>query len=202
MSGGPAGSASLRAARVLALAPLGLGIGVFLLWRALAWDFLMVVGGVVVWLGVAATLLGAFLLVRGWHQALRGGVPPRPVHRRAVVTALLLAVNYPAAAVLFDVAWRDRTAYVVLLRNESAASWSGLGLAGGGVRRELGVLAAGDSVQVRLWFVADGSLELRGTAAAGPATTVVEGYVTRNFGGTATVVLAADGRVHVTSAWR
>ena len=202
MSGGPSRNGCLRAARALALAPLGLGLGVFLLWRATDWDLLMVVGVCVIWFGVAATLLGAVLLAVGWRQALRAGLPPRRVHLRAVVTAVLLLANYPAAAALFDAAWRDRTAYVVRLRNDSASPWSDLVLEGGGVRREVGALAPGASIKVRMWFEADGNLALRGTAAAGPTTTEVEGYVTRNLGARATVVLQPDGRVQVTSSPR
>ena len=187
----------LRTAFWLALAPLLLGIGIYLLWRGTAWNVLMPIGGVVMLGGIVATVLAGGLLGWDWWRARREGQSARCASRRVGPIALLALANYPAGLLVIVCVSRDLACYSVTVQNHAAEPWSKLVLEGGGERRDLGTLAAHTAVQVDLWFEADGQLVLRAGNEALPQTTIVEGYVTHSMGGGAVVVRGADGRVQV-----
>jgi hypothetical protein len=96
------------------------------------------------------------------------------------------------AAVCFSAGIGWATRYTLELDNRAATPWTDVELRAPGVEQMLTV-PTGATLTRSLWFRGDGVLTLR----ADGRETVVEGYVTHNLGGDATVVRERDGTVRV-----
>lgn len=180
-------------AAMYALLPMAVGLsvlGLFVLTDAAA---LPLFGVVVLWFGVVATVTAAVCAIRGHARARCDGVERAQRWRVSACLAALIVANYPLAAVCASagIAWETR--YTLQLVNGADTPWL-VELRGPGVDEQLTV-PAGASPLRRMWFRGDGALTLR----ADGREAVVEGYVTHNLGGEASVVRGRDGAIRVFS---
>jgi len=193
---------ALRLAILCGAVPLALGVLVFAAWLATRWPWLMMAGVGVLYLGLAAFVIGTIALTRFFFSARESGlVPLAEVGRKALPAGALLLANFPAAAAILAAVVLVETTYAVTVVNASGGVLDEVRLFGGGRDVSLGSIAAGERSRADLRFRADGHLQIqvfRGTASE---TEIIDEYVASGRGGSMTVVVEGDGvRVDV-PAW-
>jgi hypothetical protein len=85
-----------RAALICGLAPLATGIGIFLLWLIVGWDWLMAAGVLAIFGGAISTIVGAGCLVAYAIKAARTDCDSH-VGVRVTIALTALIINFPVA---------------------------------------------------------------------------------------------------------
>jgi len=193
---------AFRLAILCGAVPIALGVLVFAAWLATRWPWLMMAGVGVLYLGLAAFVIGTIALTRYFFSARESGSVSRAETTRKSLTAgALLLANFPIAIAIMAAVVLVETTYAVTVVNASGGVLDEVRLFGGGRDVSLGSIAAGERSRADLRFRADGQLQIqvfRGTASE---TEIIDEYVSSGRGGSMTVVVEGDGvRVDV-PAW-
>ena len=121
----------------------------------------------------------------------------RDFSARTILVGLLLVSNFPAAAIYALSAIGLMTQYVVQVINDSGSVVDSFVVDGPGVRVELGPIPAGKRKQCRAFFDGDGTLTFTAHQHQIRFGGEIEGYVTRNVGGMATIRIKPGGNFEV-----
>jgi len=178
-----------RMALRLSTMPMVAGLLSLGAWTYVQADPLLFIGYGCLVLGVMLSLIVPFVLLRAFAET--------PNVRNTVGISLLAVANLAVTFVCAVEGTSRATRYRLTLANEASTPWLGVQLVGPGVA-EAAVTVGPEERSVRdMWFSSDGSLMLQYTDGGQLESVQVEGYVTRNLGGEATVRRDPDGEVHV-----
>jgi hypothetical protein len=173
--------------------PLIVGSAIYFAFRATRLDWLPIAGYFSILAGLAFFVVGiACLIAYAYRQ--------RGVDGRTLLVGLLLLFNFPAAAFYALSGFALITQYVVTVVNESDATIDDFVVDGPGVQVELGPIQVGESKQCRVFFDADGTLMFNARQQQLRFDGEIEGYVTGNLGGMATVRIKPGGNFTVLHA--
>ena len=178
----------IRSALICGLLPLGTGVGIFLLWLVVRWDWLMLAGFGTICVGLLLVLVGAGFLV-----AARSRSP--------AVLGVLLA-NFPVAGVIVFVAFDIETRFTVTVVNEGPAPLDAFVVSGGGVEHGFGSVAPGQTATLHRLIDHDGELVFHARRDGEEVEGEVEGYVTNGQGGHKRVVFDQAGDFEVLGVGR
>jgi hypothetical protein len=113
----------------------------------------------------------------------------------------LLLVNFPAAALYGLSAIGLMSQYTVRVINESGATIDSFVLKGPGVDVDFGPITVGDNKTRSLAFTGDGTLDFSASEQRLHFDGQIEGYVTGNQGGDATIRVLPDGKFEITKTF-
>jgi len=194
------GSSSLwlRVAIACGVLPLVVGVVSLIVFLGLemSWD---AIGGWVhagVWIlmgGLALLLLGFVTLGVYLVTGRRRGVPGRDLAQNALMTLLLLVVNFPVALACVWIAADSVTVYSLTFKNDSSEPVEDLLVTWpGGSDQVTGALHSRESVQFNIRVTGEGPIEYTSVQGGEACGGVVSGYVTTNLGGAAEVTFTGD----------
>jgi hypothetical protein len=177
--------------RMLARAiPLAVGSAIYFMFRATRNESLAIAGFYTILAGLVFFAVGIICLVAYAYRRHDFGA-------RTLLAAVLLSCNFPLAFIYAVSAAGLMTQYVIDVANESDAVVDSFIVEGPGVRAELGPIQIGDSKQGRVFFDADGSLTFTARQQQLRFGGEIEGYVTNNLGGMATIRIKPGGNFEV-----
>lgn len=188
----------LRLPLILGVAPLCLGVAVFLLWVATGATWVATAGLIAFYAGLTSVLAGITLLTVWFVKAVRSGERRWEASMmRIVLTAVILVINLPVAAVLISSAMRIDATYTVVIHNQSSAPIYSASITGGGVAVTAGTIMPGTRVTKRFHIVEDGALLFSGEQSGRKLATELDSYVTNNVGRHKELAVRADGAMVV-----
>jgi hypothetical protein len=180
-----------RAALICGLAPLAIGIAIFLLWTVVRWPWLQTAGVVNICAGVVSVCVGAVCLVAYAVPSVRANSDPRNGARIATaITALL--INFPAVVLVLVLVGLIIERADVIVVNEGPGI-DRLVLYGGGAEIDFGAIPSGETRVSKVDFQQDGSLEFHANRGGQEIHGVVEGYVTPGQGLHAELMFSPSG---------
>jgi hypothetical protein len=178
--------------------PLVLGIATALLWWATAWDWLMLAGMLVFYMGIGCCCYGYACLFQYWQEETKQPNASRKRIRMAALGGIiLLSSNFVVAFGVMACVAATRSCFVVEVSNASHQMLTDVKASGGGCEIAFGEIVPGGSAKRRFWIQTDGQLLLKGMMANAPFQIVIEGYVTNGIGGSKTVAFREDGTIAV-----
>ena len=173
----------------LATMPMLAGVGSLLLWLQFEVTALLVMGYGALALGILCALFVPFLLLRSWPEA--------PNARNTILISVLAISNVPVAFTCLLQGVHRMTRLHVVIQNDADSAWLAVQLVGGGIVGEATIVPAKARESRDVWASQDGRLELHYIQEDQPRRVLLAGYVTKNLGGTFTVVRDAAGAVTV-----
>ncbi|MGQ0633353.1 MAG: hypothetical protein ACT4QC_01985 [Planctomycetaceae bacterium] len=177
-----------RAAVALGLLPLATGIGIFLLWLILRWDWLIFAGILTIYAGVACVAAGFACLVIYIAKTRES----RPVTGAATVAAILiLLANFPCAWAIAYAAAYVHSMYSVTIVNNSPTTLHDVVLPSTGA--SFGSIRSGEKRTRQFHVTIEGSLDFHATCDGQRISGNIEGYVTPGMGGSAILIFKPDG---------
>jgi hypothetical protein len=189
----------LKAAWLFGLAPLGVGITIFLLWLLFRSRSLASAGLLTLPAGVLSLVLGLICLLI-WKVGTLRSKEAEPSVRRPVAKILLLYVaNFAAAAACLFAGYAVEACYTVWILNESVLPIDSAHLYYGPQSDiPLGSIAIGKTLTRRFYIHTDGTLIFEAIQSDGSKiTATVDGYVTGNIGAYKIITIDPDGKPHV-----
>lgn len=188
----------LRMAVGLCVAPLAIGIAIFVAWVIWRTEWLVTAGLIALPVNFAALpVAGACLLIYAL-LARRAVPPPARLGRRIAACVSLFLANFLLTAACVVAAMWIESCYTVTLTNRTQSRIDSASLIGGGVDLSLGPIAPGATVKRSFWIENDGQMILK--TSHGPTTieTPIDGYVTGGIGGDLVVTLEPAGVIAIT----
>jgi hypothetical protein len=173
--------------------PLAVGSVIYFTFRVTHDESLAIAGIYAILGGLAFFAVGVMCLVAHVYRR-------RDFDVATLLLGSLLLSNFPAAAIYGLSAIGLITQYVVQVVNGSDVVVDSFIVEGGGVHVELGPIQVGESKQCRVFFDADGTLRFKARQQQLRFDGEIEGYVTRNVGGMATVQIKPGGNFEVVRA--
>jgi hypothetical protein len=180
-----------RLALFFGLAPLVVGSGVFLLWCAAGWDWLMFAGLLTMWGGIASLIAGGLCLTAFAVKAA-ASQPRPPIGPRVAMALVALLVNIPVAFCIV-VAAMQMFLRVELTVVNNGADLDHLVVFGGCGEADFGSVPSGATRVERLVVGCDGGLELHAVRSGNQLSGVVASYVTPGEHLDLRLTFAADG---------
>ncbi|HEX4145993.1 MAG TPA: hypothetical protein VHY91_21005 [Pirellulales bacterium] len=164
-----------RAALICGLAPLATGVGIFLLWTAVRGDALAFAGLLTILLGTLSVITGGVCLLV-YEVKSRRAEPESPIGRRVAIAATALLINFPAALLVV-------VAVSFLIPSELTVANEGpeierFVVSGCGAEKNVGAIAAGKTVVVKILVWHSGILEFHATRAGQEISGTIEGRMT------------------------
>jgi hypothetical protein len=190
-----------RIALACGLVPLVTGVGIFLLWLATGWVWLISAGFMTIFGGIVSVLIGAGCLVAYFLRTSQDDLGEAR-RFKTLVAAVVLFANFPTAGVIASAAVYLPTVYTVTIDNQSTGSLEDFRLIGGGVEIGCGTVSPGKSIQQRFLIRQDGELVLRAIRNGEKVEGRVEGYVTNGQGANMQLVFHLDGSWRVENLGR
>jgi hypothetical protein len=187
------GRALLWTAFACGAIPLAVGSAIYFTFRVTRHESLAIAGIYTILGGLSFFAVGVMCLAA--HVYWR-----RDFDVATLLLGSLLLSNFPAAAIYGLSAIGLTTQYVVQVINGSDVVVDSFIVEGGGVHVEFGPIQVGESKQCRVFFDADGTLRFKARQQQLRFDGEIEGYVTRNVGGMATVQIKPDGKFEVLRA--
>ncbi len=111
--------------------------------------------------------------------------------------ALLLLLNFPAAASIAIAVAAIETSYIVEVRNESPLPLTSAHVVGGGCDINFGAISPNGRERRTFWIQHDGQLDFEASQGNTKISKPIDGYVTGNLGGRVEVAVQVDGKVSV-----
>ena len=189
-----------RFATICAVAPLVLGIAIFVVWLLVRRDWLMIAGAVALYGGLAVLAAGVVALAYSSWTALRTpGVERRRVRTSVVICGGLLGANVLAAGAILSVVVTTISRYTVVIHNSShQQQLDSVQVSGGGCDVSYGSILPGAVARRSFWIRRDGVLVFRASHGDDVLGHTVDDYVMNNGGGHVTVTVRPDLRIAVT----
>ena len=188
----------LRLAWFLGIAPLVVGVGIFVSWLILRADRLMLAGVVTLQIGICAVAAGIVCLVIYLVLARRSGqIDRRRLARQAVGVLALYLIGFAAAGGAVVGGIMIETRYTVSITNHSEFPLRETTVEGGGVSAVFGDIPPGRTTKRSFWIETDGTLVLTGLHDSQNVQMTIDEYVTNNQGGNRAVVLDQSGAISV-----
>jgi len=191
---------SYRTALICGLAPLAIGVAIFVLWLATGWTWLMFAGLATVFCGSLSFLAGAISLFQFAAQAAALDPRPRIAPRVALGLAALL-VNLPAAFLIIVAANYLFFSVDVIVVNRGP-DFDRLVVAGGCAQADFGRLPSGATRTERVVIECDGSLDFQAERGGEKLSGTLVGYVTNSEQLIVHVTFAPDGTWSVTESFK
>jgi len=189
-----------RIATICGVAPLLFGAAIFIAWLGTRWDWLMIVGIVVLYGGAVVLAVGVSALALScWTAAHAPGIPTRRVWVSALSCGGLLLANILAAGGIIPAAMAIATRYTVVVHNASQQRLDGVRVFGGGCDASYGSLFPGATARRSFWIQQDGMLVFRASGAENTLEETIDDYVTGSGGGHLQITLQPDQTISVTS---
>lgn len=188
----------LKAAWILGIAPLVLGVLIFLVWLVLRDPYLPLAGIYTLFAGIcsiaAGTVCAAIYLWRAWRSKDRSY---RHLVRQALGIAGLYSANFVVSAGIVLAVFVITFTYTVWVTNHSELPLHSARVHGAGVDISLGEIPPGQSVKASFWIEHDGVLVLTATHGTDRLAVTIE-EVSNDVGGNKLVTFDASGEVKVT----
>jgi len=167
-----------RAALICGLAPLAIGIAIFLLWCVVDWTWLMFVGAFTICGGIVSVLVGSGCLiayaVKSWNTQ-----PKSRVGVRVAIASTALLANFPAALALIVAAMYLALQIQVTVVNHGPAIEQFV-VSGGCTETDFGSIPSGTTRVKKIRIECDGNLEFHARRAGQELGGIIERYVTPN----------------------
>ncbi len=181
-----------RIALICGLAPLAVGCGIFGLWCAVGWDWLMFAGLATMWAGIASVFAGGICL--GLFAVKSAAMQPRPhIGPRIAIGLICLLVNLPAAFLIIVTAGYLFFSVHVTVTNQGL-DLERLVVAGGCAEADFGPIPAGATRIERIVIKCDGSLDFQAWRGDQELSGTLVGYrVTHGEHLDVRLVFAPDG---------
>lgn len=186
----------LRVAVLSGMLPLALGVAVFAIHyhtRAAIW---LTAGGVVVLIGLAMVLLGAFAIVRYVKCARSTEENRGAVNKNAAFASMLLLSNFPIACLCIFVAVVRMSVERITLTNESSIALHSIQVTWPHGELDILELLPGQSTQMELMIDADGAALFTATHGDHECDGTLLGYVTTSMGSDHQLSIRQDCSVH------
>jgi hypothetical protein len=187
-----------RGALICGIAPLIVGISIFLLWVITRWEGLKMAGYITLWGGLFFFVLGIIDLARFCRFALR--TPELPRWRLWLSTlgcsALLLSNFVVAGGIIMGVDAIE-TRYTVIVHNTSQQPLHAVRVFGGGCEADSGTIPAGGVARRSFWIQHNGVLEFRAASGSTTYAQIIDRSVYPGTGGNTTVTINPDGTISV-----
>ncbi|MFO0388710.1 MAG: hypothetical protein ACK502_03195 [Alphaproteobacteria bacterium] len=185
-----------KIAKHCALVPMVMGLTVFALWLVTRFDILMFAGVLVILLGVLLSFVGMVALFLAKIHAVRNN---KPYKRACLRHGLLLLINFPLALGIIACADYLLSRYVVNIVNHSPHNVEKLEFIDpAGNVDAIEKIPAGASIQTSHHFIGESSIEYNMVLDSAASSGMLIGYVSGGMGGSASMVIEADGKVSVT----
>jgi hypothetical protein len=186
----------LRAALACSLAPLAVGMSIFVLWLPTRWDFLMPLGLLTILGATALFPVGVVCVMRYVVRSRDTGLVDR-VGARAVLAAGLLVLNFPAGGIVVVAANAWRTRCTVTFVNASDRPVDDFLVLAGEPVGTTGPVPKGRRPTVMFRLAGEGTIRYRIVVGAQVEEGVIEGYADTGTGGDWKVTREPDGSVRV-----
>jgi hypothetical protein len=171
-------------------APLCAGVAIYLLWLVTSSDALAIAGVFVLFVGCVAFAVGVLALARYVWLAFRAPELPRRFWLSTFGCAALLVSNFPTAGLIVRDVLARKSTFIVVVRNETREPLTGLEVVGPDhLYAVFNAIPAGEAQTRSFRVQREGPLELR----SADATTLIDGYVSADQGGLATVTVGPGG---------
>jgi hypothetical protein len=186
----------LRVAVLSGMLPLVLGLAVFAIHyytRAAIW---LTAGGVVILIGLAMVLLGAFAIVRYVKCARSNKENRGTINKNAAFASMLLLSNFPVVCLCLFVAVVRMSVERVTLTNESSIALHSIQVTWPHGELDIPELLPGQSTQMELMIDADGAALFTGTHGDHECGGTLLGYVTTSMGSDHQLSIRQDCSIH------
>jgi hypothetical protein len=187
-----------RVATICGATPLFLGTAIFIAWLGFHWNWLIIAGVVMLYVGLGAVTAGGVALALSCRIALRTpAVPRRRVWLAAIGGTGLLLANFLVA---YGIMWSVIalvTRYTVTVHNTSPVRLDRVRVLGGGCDASYGSILPRGSARRSFWIRQDGGLVFRAFGGDSALEQTIEGYVTPNLGGRMRVTVQPDQTIAV-----
>lgn len=179
-----------RAALICGLAPLATGVGIFLLWTVIGGNELAFAGLLTIVLGTISVVAGGVCLGI-YAERSSGTVPKLRLRRQLRIAATALLINFPAALlVVVAVAFLVPSQVTV---DNHGPDIERFAVSGGGAEVNVGEIASGNTIVVRIVVWRGDTLKFHATRAGQDFRGLVEGHVRPGAAGFPFLIFNRDG---------
>ena len=186
----------MTAATFCGAVPFLSATAIYATWLVTRWQWLVVAGFILLYVGFVAAVLGIVMLfAHVWRKRSCGATQLKPL--RCIVVAAILLVNFPAAVFYARSAVSIFTRYNVTVINASDIPVESFVVLAPGVNLEMGPIEPKGTVKNYHHPQGDGEMTYVLTQGGTEHQGMLEGYVTGNMNGDITVTVRGDGVVEV-----
>ena len=178
--------------------PLVFGTAIFLSFWLTKWSWLPFAGLVLILISLPVFFAGVWFLHRYRKDNLNAGSPAGSWRLKYMLSAFLLLLNFPAAALYTQQGIAIQTCITVKVLNHSGETLQHISLVGGGIDAAISEIPPDRSGNFRVWAKCDGELRLRVSSKTGTNEKVVIGYVTGGMSDDATVAVGKNLDIKIT----
>jgi len=188
----------LKVPLLLGVIPLVIEVLILLLWLVTGWHWLPIAGAATLVGGLISVIVGmSWLGVCIVRTARSGKWSRRSMIKSTVLTASILLVNFPAAAVIIWAAFKIETAYTMVVRNLGSTPIESAAITGGGLSLDLRRIDPGARVTRTFHVTRQEGLVFSGGRNGQKIRFRILGYVSKDGGECDEIDIFPDGRVEV-----
>lgn len=188
----------LKAALLLGIVPLAIGIAVFATWMITRADWLMGAGMITICVGIANVAMGLVCLCVYLWQARRASLSWQNLAWRVTLVLAVYVAGFLAAGRVAVEAVRMSSPYTVTIVNRSSLALESAQMEGGGVNVEIGMVPPYETVRSEFRIKQDGELILTARQGDRSIRLTIEAYVTSRTTSKMVVTIEPAGAITVT----
>jgi len=180
---------------ICGLAPLCIGVFIFLAWLASGAYWLEWTGMVNLYAGLVLFCIGLISLAVYFYKARRNAI--RGYWKKSIVALLILLANFPVAAVIISAALYVASVSTVIIKNQSSSKIENIYLSEQGHVYEAGSVLANEKIERKFHFQSEGSIRYSFTRNDIKYEGIMFGYVTGGMGSSSKMLITKRGKVKI-----
>ncbi len=183
---------------ICGVAPLVIGVIIFLAWYFTLWDKLLLLGIFTIYGAFTMVIIGIICLAIYLLRQFRINHSfSRNIIKQGLFSGSILFANFPVAVIIVILVIKIATTFTVVVTNKSGAIIDNFVLTGPGVNINMGQIVPNENAKHSFHVAHDGVLKFKARQKDNEIEGIVESYVTSGMGGKKLIIVDLKKRFTV-----